>query len=139
MNRVGWQQLAEERIEDARALLHADRWGCAYYVAGYAIECALKSCVLAYVERSGIIFDDPKFLAGCRTHDLEDLMKLADLERVFGPARGASPNLAVFWGIVCGWSEESRYQRKVQADAEQLYEAITNDPDGILLWIRANW
>jgi hypothetical protein len=48
MDRTGWQRLAEEWIEDARALLAAHRWGCAYYAAGYAVECGLNSCVLAY-------------------------------------------------------------------------------------------
>lgn len=139
MDRLGWQQLAEQRVEDARTLLDASRWSCAYYVAGYAIECALKACVLRYVAESGIIFDDPKFLGGCRTHDLEDLLKLADLQARFGLACGANPNLIAFWGITTTWSEESRYRQKSQADAEQLYEAITNDPDGVLRWIRTEW
>jgi len=38
----------DERIEDATALLAASRWSGAYYLTGYALECALKSCVLAY-------------------------------------------------------------------------------------------
>jgi len=124
---------------DAKALLDAHRWAGAYYLAGYAVECALKSCVLAYVERSGIIFEDPKFLAGCRTHDLKDLMKLANLEAHFGPARGANPKLDDFWETVSAWTEESRYEQRGQADAELLYEAITNNSDGVLQWIRLHW
>ncbi len=61
MNRAELQQLSDERIEDARALLAAKRWPGAYYLAGYALECALKSCVLAYIDRTGIIFEDKKY------------------------------------------------------------------------------
>jgi hypothetical protein len=81
----------------------------------------------------------PSFSLACRTHDLEALMKLADLEKLFGPARGANPNLNAFWGVTTAWTEETRYQKKGQADAEQLYEAIINDPDGVMKWIKTHW
>jgi len=49
LNRPQLHQLAEDRVLDAKALLDAGRWSGAYYLAGYAIECGLKACVLAYV------------------------------------------------------------------------------------------
>lgn len=49
MNRTQWQKLAERWLEDAKALLDAERWPAAYYLAGYAIECGLKACVLVRV------------------------------------------------------------------------------------------
>ncbi|MHB1422186.1 MAG: hypothetical protein ACYC3I_03100 [Gemmataceae bacterium] len=124
---------------DAKSLLDAGRWACAYYVAGYALECALKSCVLTYVEKSGIIFDDPKFLAGCRTHKLEDLLKLANLQAAHGVAVGAKPVLLGNWSAATNWTEESRYEQRSKKDAEELYEAITNNPDGVLPWIKLHW
>lgn len=45
LSRQEFQRLAEERLEDAEALLRARRFGGAYYVAGYAVECALKACI----------------------------------------------------------------------------------------------
>lgn len=139
MDATGWQQFADERVLDAKALLDAGRWACAYYVAGYVVECALKACVLKYVTESGIIFDDPKFAVGCRTHNLVDLVKLAQLDEPFGIARGANPQLNNFWVTVQKWTEESRYKPWTQAQAEELYEAITNNPDGVLLWIKTRW
>ncbi len=44
-----------------------------------------------------------------------------------------------FWGIAKDWKEVSRYEAKSQPDAEQLYEAITHEPDGALVWIRTAW
>jgi hypothetical protein len=61
MNRAELQQLAEDRRLDAEALLAAQRWAGAYYLAGYAVECGLKACIMAYVERTGVIFKNPKF------------------------------------------------------------------------------
>ena len=49
MNRDECQKLTQERIADVKALLAAKRWALAYYVAGYAVECALKACVLVRV------------------------------------------------------------------------------------------
>jgi HEPN domain-containing protein len=47
VNQADLRRMAEERIKDARALIRGKRWEFAYYAAGYSIECALKSCVLA--------------------------------------------------------------------------------------------
>jgi hypothetical protein len=41
-----FRQLADERLEEARELLSLKKWGGAYYLAGYAIELALKSCII---------------------------------------------------------------------------------------------
>ncbi len=43
------QKLAEIRLKDAQALLGRKRWFGAYYLSGYAIECALKACLLKHL------------------------------------------------------------------------------------------
>src|SRR5689334_10545399 len=80
VNRAQLRQLAEDRILDAERLLAAGRWGGAYYLAGYAVECGLKACIMVYVEAIGAIFQDRKFSEKCWTHDLEDLLNLANLK-----------------------------------------------------------
>ncbi len=45
VNKTDFERLTEERVNDARALLAAGRWPAAYYLAGYAVECALKACI----------------------------------------------------------------------------------------------
>ncbi len=49
MDRADFQRLALDHIADAKALLAARRWGGAYYLAGYAVECGLKACILVRV------------------------------------------------------------------------------------------
>lgn len=132
MNRSEFQQLSDERIEDAKSLLAYSRWSGAYYLAGYALECALKSCVLAHIEQTGIIFEDRKFAGKCWTHDLETLVKQANLTTKRGVSILANPALKTNWFIVKDWSEASRYHSSTRQDAEKFFEAITNQTDGVL-------
>ncbi len=39
------QSLADERLGDAKVLLASNRYGGAYYLVGYAVECGLKACI----------------------------------------------------------------------------------------------
>jgi len=139
LNRPHLQMLAEERIRDSTALLTASQWSGAYYLAGYALECALKSCVLHHVEQSGIIFDDKRFSEKCWTHDLELLVKLANLDVSRGASIQADPELGKNWLIAKDWSELSRYRLSTQQQSQLLYNAINDRTHGVLRWIRQNW
>jgi hypothetical protein len=135
--------LAEERLKDAEGLLGIGRWSCAYYVADYAVECALKAFIVRDAERTGSVFDDKKLagqlLDSFFVHDLEKLFKTANLEADFGAARRANPGLDRSWTIVKVWKETSRYQLKGQPEAEAIVQAINHDPDGVVKWIRGRW
>ncbi len=139
MNRIELRQLAEDRVLDAAALLAAGRWSGAYYLAGYAVECGLKACIMAHVEATGAIFRDRKYSEKCWTHDMEALLALAELELTLEVDTAANGVLLINWGIVNDWEETSRYEQKTQAQAQSLYDAVTNHPDGVLRWIRIRW
>jgi hypothetical protein len=139
LNRTELRQLADDRVLDARSLLGASRWSGAYYLAGYAMECGLKACVLAFVEKTGQIFRDKKFSEKCFTHKLIELIDVAGLKEEHEDLLKANPTFAGFWGDAKDWIEAARYQQKTETEARALYEAITNDPDGVLRWIRMNW
>jgi HEPN domain-containing protein len=59
VNRKDLQRLARTRLSEARVLLSAKKYDGAYYLAGYAIEFALKSCVAKQVKK----FDFPSLRA----------------------------------------------------------------------------
>jgi hypothetical protein len=139
MNRSEWQQLSTDRVRDAKALLAAGRWSGAYYLAGYAVECALKSCVLAHVERTGVIFEDRKYAEQCWTHKLEDLMRLADLKDALEDDIAKDSDFGLAWNNVKDWKESSRYARWSKAEAVRLYKAITDTKHGVLPWIKLRW
>ena len=139
MNRSEWQQLSAERIDDARTLLAARRWPAAYYLAGYSLECALKSCVLGYIERTGIIFEDKKYSEKCWTHDIEVLVRLAGLAVARDQAAGANIAFSQKWTVAKDWTEESRYFMPTQLQAEELFDALTDQTNGVLPWVRNYW
>jgi HEPN domain-containing protein len=43
LNRRDFQELALVRLNEAKVLLDAGHFDGAYYLAGYAVECALKA------------------------------------------------------------------------------------------------
>lgn len=62
---------------------------------------------------------------------------MAGLEKQFEADAKNNPGLAINWGVVKGWNEESRYKNS-GLKGRDLYTAI-NGPNGILLWIKQRW
>jgi HEPN domain-containing protein len=137
VNRVELQSLAKERIKDAKVLLAARRWSAAYYLAGYAVECALKACIAKLMKSEE--FPDKKFAERCWTHNLTQLLELSGLKDDFDAAMRTDLELADNWDTVKEWKEETRYARTAKAKAETLYEAITDKKHGVLAWLKRRW
>jgi HEPN domain-containing protein len=140
VNRLEWQQLAERWLVDAKCLLDGHNWSAAYYLAGYAVECGLKACVLARVGATPeVIFEDKKFSEKCWTHSVLELVKQANLEPVRAADVVANPALGKNWLVVKDWNERARYETKSHQKARKLYSAITDSPNGVMQWIMSHW
>jgi HEPN domain-containing protein len=138
MNRADFQQLAEEYAVEAKTLLDAGHFGAAYYHAGYAVECGLKACICKGINQ----YEFPPsrdFSRECFEHDFRKLLKLAKLESVLSADQIATPNLGASWQDVVIWSEQSRYNRKGEIEARQLYRAVTDPVNGVLEWVKRYW
>ena len=92
MNRADLQMMANERVLDAKALLDDGRWEFAYYAAGYAVECALKSALLARMVHTGWVFQEKWDAKACMTHDFERLLDLAGLREELNEKLDAWPH-----------------------------------------------
>lgn len=137
MNRVDFQNLAAERLSDAEALLADGRFDCAYYIAGYAVECALKACIANKTEEDDF---PPRETRKIWTHDLGDLLDSAGLKTEFSEVTGENFLFEASWAIVKDWSESSRYENKQdRLRAELMLDAITNPQNGILQWLKKYW
>ncbi len=133
--KADFQKLADMRIREAKLLLDAGEFDGAYYLAGYAVECALKACIIKRLMTSDV-FPERRFSDDCYKHDLKVLLRLADLE---GPLNLAAPVL-VRWGLVKDWSEQSRYEHGRDATVVRpFYEAIADPTEGVLPWLKARW
>lgn len=143
MNQAELQKMAEERLKDAKALIDGGRWEFAYYAAGYAVECALKSCILARMVHTGLIFKEKWDAKECLTHEFGKLVDLAGLTAQLHvdvqASAAAGKELALNWATVKQWTVTSRYEAKTEADARRLYAAIADEPYGVLRWIRTYW
>ena len=62
--KADFQKLADMRIREAKALLDAKEWDGAYYLAGYAVECALKACIIKRLNSSDL-WPEKSFVENC--------------------------------------------------------------------------
>jgi HEPN domain-containing protein len=138
VNRAAWQRLALERLKDAKALLKLKRWAGAYYMAGYAVECGLKSCIIVYTMKTDA-FPDKRFSEQCWTHDLERLVALAGLAADLARDVVGDTDLLANWEIVRVWKESSRYVLTPKAKAKAMVEAVADSKHGMLSWIKQRW
>ena len=138
MDRTRLQQLADLRLRDAEVLLTANRWGAAYYLLGYCIECALKACVakqfLAYE------VPDKKLVNDFYTHRLDQLLTISGVKSDLENRAKTDPSFEINWNTVRDWNEAVRYELGVtEALARGMYEAVTNGISGILPWLKTQW
>lgn len=137
VKRSDFQEISRMRAREARALLDAGQNAGAYYLCGYAVECALKACVAKQVRRCD--FPDKDLANQAFTHDLEKLIRVAGLDVQLDRDRRAAPALDVNWAIAKDWSEAARYDASTsEAQARDLYSAVTGK-NGILPWVRRRW
>lgn len=137
MNRNDLQELAQVRIGEAELLAAQGRWDGAYYLAGYAVECALKACFAKSVNQHD--FPDKQRVLAVYQHDLTNLLRVSGVEGDLMSDSVSDPALRSNWETVRTWSEHSRYTRWSQAQAEVLLTAITDPAHGVLPWITRHW
>lgn len=138
MNRTTFQGLSDTFLVEAQTLLDQGKFGGAYYLAGYAVECALKACISRLTNQDD--FPKPRnFVEGCYSHDLAKLVTAAGLKTDLDRALSSNTDLSSNWSVAREWSESTRYERKAEADARALLEAITDPTHGVLPWIKTRW
>ena len=131
--RKDFQRLAELRAKEAATLSKTGNQQGAYYLAGFAVECALKACIAKKTRRHD--FPADKDYAGkVYTHNLDQLLKLAPLDAQLGDTR---PQLANNWDLVRRWNVDSRYETS-NLGGRDLTLAV-NSADGVLQWIELHW
>jgi HEPN domain-containing protein len=128
--------LADLRSEEARILLGKGKPQGAYYLAGYAVECALKACIAKKTKR----FEFPgkaEYIRKLYTHELDKLLSLAGLDAQLNKDMAANKVFEANWSTVKDWTEESRY-RTSGLNGKDMYNAVAG-PDGVLPWIKRRW
>lgn len=138
MNRVDLQALSDARLGDGEVLLGAGRYAGAYYMLGYALECALKAAIAKQIREHD--FPDRQLVLDSYSHDLVKLLKLSGLRTHFDARSAADPAFALNWTLAKDWSEATRYSLGVtELLARDLHTAIIDQRSGVLPWLRTLW
>jgi len=114
VTRAEFQELAEQRLAETKALLDLGKWDGAYDLAGYAVELALKACIIKMLMETDA-FPDKDFSKSCYTHAIEKLVGRAKLDGPRKTSTDADP----------------------EPEARELYTAIADGKHGVLPWIKA--
>ena len=138
MNRSDLQTLSETRLDDGVLLLKAGRHSGAYYMLGYAVECALKAAVAKQIREHD--FPDKKLVVDSHTHDLIKLLSLSGLRAAFDARTKSDSTFAINWATTKDWNESTRYSTSItEILARDLHAAITDQTSGVLPWLRTQW
>ena len=137
MNRADLRRLARIRLKEAQVLLNAKCFDGAYYLCGYAVECALKACIAKATKKSE--FPDLERVKGSYTHNLGTLVKLAGLEALRASEATADAAFGVNWGLVKDWAETARYAQHDEKKARDLCEAVADSSHGVMRWLKRHW
>jgi len=136
MNRTDFQNISKMRLQESKALLAAGFPEGAYYLAGYAIECALKACIAKRTREHDFPEKDS---SNFYVHDLERLLGHAKLKSEFELALRLNPAMNSNWIVAKDWSEKSRYDKKTVEEATGLLKAIEDQNGGLLQWVQKHW
>ena len=131
---------SRQRLEDAKALLNASRWRGAMYMAGYAVECLLKTKLMHIYDCKNLreledLLRQRSILPVHRTvftHQLEDLLRLTP---GYNRLMQNRDTLALF-NKVNRWIPNWRYTPKL-TDRREATEFMTSI-ERFMHWINNN-
>ena len=138
MNKSDLEKLVDIRVSEAKVLLEYENYQGAYYLAGYALECAIKACIAKQVQQYD--FPSKELAQKSHQHKLTDLLGVAGLKQKLGEKERADVDFQLNWAVAKDWNVESRYECSIESSkANDLYRAITNENSGILAWLKTFW
>jgi HEPN domain-containing protein len=139
--RAELKELAKTRLREAKALFDCGLYDGSYYLAGYVVELSLKARICRVLDTDDYP-ESGKLSRSFKTHKLDDLLRLAGLERRFEQAKIANHNLLTNWSLVTEWNEEFRYMpvgSSPKLRAQNNIAALEDKNDGIFTWIKKYW
>jgi hypothetical protein len=85
-------------------------------------------------------FPDKDFSTKLYSHNLEELVRLANLESKRKERSAKQPKFEARWATVKAWGPASRYDGTIdRAQAEQLIEAVQAPRLGVMTWLKKYW
>lgn len=112
--------ISEDRLEDARVLVDAQRLDGAVYLCGYSVELALKARICLTLGWSGFPETSLEFqgLQSLRTHDLEVLLRFSGVEGAI------TAKYLAEWSVILNWDPSKRYARSGTSTPQEANRMI---------------
>lgn len=134
IDRVALERLGDARLQDAKALIAAERYSAAIYLAGYAVECYLKVAICARLDWKALY---PTF----KIHDLDVLLLHTGLESSISITPTVEESFRQIVGL---WKMEGRDNVRYRdpdglskADAQDFLQWVENPTTGVVPWVKA--
>jgi hypothetical protein len=102
------KRLAWEHLEDAKALLVTERFAGAIYLAGYALECAVKFRICETL--GWLVFPPDGGHQALKSHNLNFLLNYS------GKFLEVQKKHLSVWQVAETWSPEMRYDRRTPVE-----------------------
>ena len=134
--RKDFQDLAKLRADEATLLANNRKQQGAYYLAGLAIECALKACIAKNTKRHQFPLGR-NYVNDVYQHNLEGLLRVAGLEKKLEDEKRRNPGFGVNWNVVKDWDVERRYD-VTGLKGRDMVTAVTA-VNGVLQWVKQHW
>lgn len=133
-SRAQLKALSRLRRKEAQLLFDAGLYDGAAYLAGYAVELALKARICRILDLAEYP-DAGELRRVYATHDLKQLLRLAGLERKLAARDSSFINS---WAHMAQWNPERRYDAQGTATESDL-RGILNIVDEVRKWIMKYW
>jgi hypothetical protein len=117
MNDSDLKQLAQEHLDDAMALQGSQRFAGAIYLAGYAVECALKFRICQTLGWSD--FPPNSDHRALKSHDLNFLLNYS------GMLLETKKTYSFLWERAAQWNPEMRYRTLARPNAAECHDFIS--------------
>jgi len=130
-----FHDLSSSFLKAAELLNSQGQFHASYYLAGYAVECALKAyiCTLSLKDT----FPPKRVEKSHYIHDFVTLIDTANLKRIFDTAKDGDKNLNTAFSIIKDWSPDIRYD-EISMDAKKPNDFILATKE-FLKWLQTNY
>ena len=137
--RTELQDLSRLKLKEAEALYKAHLYDGCVYLAGYAVELALKAriCRLLRVKEYPLSGD---LARAFKVHNLDQLKVFAGLSAEIDVKK--NHELFDNWSKVVDWNPEKRYEspgKYTEATAKIILDGLTSKRNGVFTWLTKRW
>ena len=124
LNTVQFQELQKRFVAGARELEKTEQYDLAYYLGGYATECAIKAIICKSIPASTF---PPRNPASTHyIHKIETLLGTANLQEALELEISKDNGLKVAFQIVKDWIPDSRYElsKMTRKDCQEFLDSV---------------